>query len=168
MGAEPLTRTIASLNDALSRRTIELALARHDLGGIDWCWLALGSEGRGEQTFATDQDNAIVFAAADAAEAQRLRPRLLAFARDVNADLDRLGFPLCPGNVMAGNPELCLSVDEWKARFLAWIREPTPQALLNANIVFDFRPLVRRHRRSATRCASGCSATRRRMRRSCG
>ena len=33
-------------------------------------------------------------------------------------------------------------MDEWKARFLAWIREPTPQALLNANIVFDLRPLV--------------------------
>ena len=101
VGAEPLTRTIASLNDALTRRTIELALVRHDLRGVDWCWLALGSEGRGEQTFATDQDNAILFAAADTAESQRLRPRLLAFAREVNADLDRLGFPLCPGNVMA-------------------------------------------------------------------
>ena len=42
---------------------------------------------------------------------------------------------------MASNPELCLSMDEWKDKFLAWIREPTPQALLNANIVFDFRPL---------------------------
>ncbi len=140
-GAEPVTRTIASLNDALSRRTIDLALARHDLGGIAWCWLALGSEGRNEQTFATDQDNAIVYAAADAAEASQLRPRLAAFARDVNADLDRLGFPLCSGNVMAGNPDYCLSIEEWKARFLAWIREPTPQALLSANIVFDFRAL---------------------------
>ena len=141
VGAEPLTRTIASLNDALSRRTIELAFARHDLRGIDWCWLALGSEGRGEQTFATDQDNALVFAAADTSETARLRGRLAAFARDVNTDLDRLGFPLCSGNVMASNPELCLSVEEWKARFLAWIRAPTPEALLNANIIFDFRPL---------------------------
>ncbi len=140
-GAEPVTRTIASLNDALSRRTINLALVRHDLGGLAWCWLALGSEGRNEQTFATDQDNAIVFAAADAADAARLRPRLVALARDVNADLDRLGFPLCSGNVMGGNPEYCLSVEEWKAHFLAWIREPTPQALLGANIVFDFRAL---------------------------
>ena len=138
--AEPLTRTIAALNDALSRRIIELALSRHDLGDCDWCWLALGSEGRGEQTFATDQDNALVFSAAgeDVAVA---RSRLVAFAQDVNATLDAVGFPLCAGNVMAGNPELCLTVDEWKARFLNWIREPTPDALLQANIVFDFRPL---------------------------
>ncbi len=141
VGAEPLTRTIASLNDALSRRAIDLALERHPLQDIDWCWLALGSEGRGEQTFATDQDNALLFVAPDPAAATEIRERLLAFARDVNASLDALGFPLCTGNVMAGNPDLCLSVDEWKAKFLHWIREPTPLALLNANIVFDFRAL---------------------------
>jgi CBS domain-containing protein len=141
VGAEPLTRTIASLNDALSRRAIELVLARHELDDVDWCWLALGSEGRGEQTFATDQDNALLFSASDGEEAARLRVRLLAFARDVNASLDTLGFPLCTGNVMASNAELCLSTEEWKAKFLAWIRAPTPQALLNANIVFDFRTL---------------------------
>jgi CBS domain-containing protein len=141
VGAETLTRTITALNDALSRRAIELVLQRHDLSDIDWCWLALGSEGRGEQTFATDQDNALLFAAADATDAPRQRERLLTFAREVNASLNTLGFPLCTGNVMASNPDLCRSIDEWKDKFLAWIREPTPQALLNANIVFDFRPL---------------------------
>jgi CBS domain-containing protein len=141
VGAEPLTRTIAALNDALSRRAIDLVLKRHPLDDIDWCWLALGSEGRGEQTFATDQDNALLFAAPDAKETTSRRERLLAFARDVNASLDFLGFPLCAGNVMAGNPDLCRSTEEWKEKFLKWIREPTPQALLNANIVFDFRAL---------------------------
>jgi len=43
--------------------------------------------------------------------------------------------------VMASNPDLCLSTEEWKEKFLKWLREPTPQALLNANIVFDFRAL---------------------------
>jgi len=141
VGAEPLTRTIAALNDALSRRLIDIVRGRHDIADIDWCWLALGSEGRGEQTFATDQDNALLFAAVDSADADARRERLLVFARDVNAALAALGFPLCTGNVMAGNPEMCLSTEEWKAKFLAWIRAPTPQALLNANIVFDFRPL---------------------------
>ena len=111
------------------------------MADIDWCWLALGSEGRGEQTFATDQDNALLFAAGEAADAARIRERLLAFSRDVNAGLDALGFPLCLGNVMASNPDLCRSIDEWKDKFLGWILEPTPEALLNANIVFDFRPL---------------------------
>jgi CBS domain-containing protein len=42
---------------------------------------------------------------------------------------------------MASNPGCCLSVDEWRSRFGSWIREPTPEALLAANIYFDFRPL---------------------------
>jgi CBS domain-containing protein len=139
VGAEPLTRTIASLNDALSRRLLVLELERHRLDDIRWCWLALGSEGRGEQTFSTDQDNAIIFVADDEAAKEARRGRLLAFARDVNAALDELGFPLCAGNVMASNPEMCLSVDEWRTRFLGWVRTPTPESLLAANIVFDFR-----------------------------
>jgi CBS domain-containing protein len=141
VGAETLTRTITALNDALSRRAIELVSRRHDLAGIDWCWLALGSEGRGEQTFATDQDNALLFTASGPADAAPVRERLLGFARDINAALDSLGFPLCTGEVMASNPDLCRSMDEWKEKFLAWIIEPTPEALLKANILFDFRPL---------------------------
>jgi len=141
VGAEPVTRTVAALNDALSRRAIELVLARHDVADFDWCWLALGSEGRGEQTFATDQDNALLFAAADPAQAQARRSPLMAFAREVNVCLDSLGFPLCTGNVMASNAEYCLSMAEWREKFLGWILEPSPQALLGANIMFDFRPL---------------------------
>lgn len=138
--AGPLTHTIASLHDAVSRRLFEVLAAEHPLDGIDWCWLALGSEGRREQTAASDQDNALVFRVAPA-DIDAARDRLLAFGRAANAALATLGIPLCSGNVMAGNPECCLAVEEWQERFASWVREPTPQALLNANIWFDFRPL---------------------------
>ncbi|MDP3637864.1 MAG: putative nucleotidyltransferase substrate binding domain-containing protein, partial [Azonexus sp.] len=109
--------------------------------GIEWCWLAFGSEGRDEQTFVTDQDNGIVFACNDTAAVDALRQRFLTFALDVNKDLDRCGFPLCKGNIMASNPQWCLSLEEWKNQFSKWIRTPQPVALLNATIFFDFRPL---------------------------
>jgi CBS domain-containing protein len=141
VGAEPLTRTIAALNDGLTRRVLDLCMQHHDLEGIDWCWLALGSEGRGEQTLATDQDNAIAFAPADPERLEDDRQRLMAYAADVNDALAKLGFPLCTGKVMAREREMCLSFDEWKARFLGWFSAPTPDALLAANIVFDFRAI---------------------------
>lgn len=140
VGAEPLTRTIASLNDALTRQALVLVLQNHPRLEAPWCWLALGSEGRSEQTLATDQDNAIVFSAVDA-PVETARQRLIAFAREVNDSLAELGFPLCPGEIMASNRSWCLTDDEWRLRFLSWITEPTPEALLNANIFFDFRPL---------------------------
>jgi CBS domain-containing protein len=138
--AGPLTHAIAALNDAVTHRLFALLAPRHPLDGIEWCWLALGSEGRREQTVASDQDNALVFTAAG--DREDARRRLLAFAAEVNAGLAALGVPLCPGDIMARNPDCCLALDEWQRRFAAWIREPTPQALLNANIYFDLRPLA--------------------------
>ena len=139
--AEPLTHTITALNDILTRRLFELVLPGFGLDDVDACWLAVGSEGRREQTVATDQDNAIVFRC-DPADTEATRKRLLEFARAANDGLAALGFPLCPGNIMASNPDCCLTMTEWRGRFAAWMREPTPTALLGANIFFDFRPLA--------------------------
>ena len=141
VGAEQLTQFISALNDAVTRRILQINLDRHSFEGIDWAWLAFGSEGRDEQTFSTDQDNGIVFALPEGEDLDALKQRFLAFALDVNKDLDRCGFPLCKGNIMASNPQWCLSLDEWKEQFSRWIRTPQPEALLNATIFFDFRPL---------------------------
>ncbi|HRQ46671.1 MAG TPA: DUF294 nucleotidyltransferase-like domain-containing protein [Rhodocyclaceae bacterium] len=141
IAAEQLTRFISALNDALTRRIIEMALDRHTLNDVDYAWLAFGSEGRHEQTLSTDQDNGLIFVCDDVGERSKLRQRLLLFAADVNQSLAACGFPLCKGNIMASNPELCLTLDEWQSRFGSWIREPDPQALLNASIFFDYRVL---------------------------
>jgi CBS domain-containing protein len=140
MAAEPLTQLISSLNDHLTSRIIELTKLEFDLPKVAWCWLAFGSEGRFEQTLATDQDNGLMFAAARD-DADNLRQAFLPFAKAVNERLNACGFPLCKGNIMAGNPELCLSLDEWRERFFGWMQANDPQGLLNATIYFDFRPL---------------------------
>jgi len=139
--AEPLTHTITSLNDALTHRLFDLLLPEYELEEIEWCWLSVGSEGRREQTVVTDQDNAILFHCRPG-ELRSVRRDLLEFARAANDGLAELGFPLCPGNIMASNPEHCLEATEWRERFGGWMREPTPEALLGANIFFDFRPLA--------------------------
>jgi CBS domain-containing protein len=144
VGAQEITQFISTLNDTVTRRIIELNLDRHDLYGIDWAWLSFGSEGRDEQTFTTDQDNGIVYICTDIMDRELTQLRFLEFAREVNADLDRCGFPLCKGNIMASNPDLCLTLEEWEERFARWVRTPEPQALLNATIFFDFRPLYGR------------------------
>ena len=141
VGAEQLTQFISALNDTLTRRVIQINLDRHDLYGIDWAWLSFGSEGRDEQTFSTDQDNGIVYVCTDIMDREQTQLRLLDFARDVNNDLDQVGFPLCKGNIMASNPDLCLTLEQWEQKFSAWVRTPEPQALLNGSIYFDFRPL---------------------------
>ncbi len=141
VAAEQLTQFVSALNDAVTERAIELAMQDHDVAGIGICWMGLGSEGRGEQTLATDQDNAIIFPDREGEDRQATRERLLAFADQVNRTLDACGFPLCKGNIMARNPAWCLSQAEWLDRFDDWIRNSDPEALLNASIFFDFRAL---------------------------
>jgi CBS domain-containing protein len=138
--ARQLTALVSHLNDVLTARLLELLAAKHQLQQHAFCWLAFGSEGRAEQTIATDQDNGLVFApngSGDEIEAER--SRYLIFAREVNEALDACGYPLCKGNIMASNPECCLTRDEWRAKFHTWVNEGTPEHLLAANIYFDLR-----------------------------
>ena len=141
VAAERLTLFVSVLNDRISERIIELSRKRHSWDRIGWCWLSFGSEGRLEQTFATDQDNGLLFVAHDGTKPDAVRAVLLPFAREVNEALDACGFPLCKGNVMASNPQLCLSVDEWQAKLTGWLEDSEPKALLDAAICFDFRAL---------------------------
>lgn len=141
MAAEQLTQIITTLNDLLTTRIIELELQDSPAREIEFCWLALGSEGRFEQTLNTDQDNGIIFTPAAGDDPATLREVLLPFARRVNLALAECGFPLCGGEVMASNPKWCLSLKEWQDTFDRWIDHGAPMDLLHSTIFFDFRPL---------------------------
>ncbi|MET0611471.1 putative nucleotidyltransferase substrate binding domain-containing protein [Pseudomonas caspiana] len=134
-----ITQIITLLNDHTVCRVIELTVQERGDPGVPFSWLCFGSEGRREQTLHTDQDNGILFDAKDAAEAERIRGLLLPIAERINQNLALCGFTLCKGNIMASNPELCLSRAEWSRRFAAFIREATPENLLNSSIYFDLR-----------------------------
>jgi CBS domain-containing protein len=137
--ARQLTSLISHLNDVLTQHLLELKAVEHRIHLSPLCWLALGSEGRSEQTIATDQDNALIL---PDGTTDSERTAILAFARDVNLALDACGYPLCRGKVMAGEPACCLTVREWRERFSHWIEYGAPQDLLNASIFFDLRPLA--------------------------
>ncbi|KAF1028516.1 MAG: Inosine-5'-monophosphate dehydrogenase [Pseudomonas sp.] len=134
-----ITHIITLLNDHTVCRVIELTLADKGDPGVPFSWLCFGSEGRREQTLYTDQDNGILFEARDIADADAIRARLLPLAQHINQSLALCGFSLCKGNIMAGNPELCLSRAEWARRFGGFIREATPENLLGSSIYFDLR-----------------------------
>jgi CBS domain-containing protein len=140
VGVETLCHFVTTLNDLLTVRAIELSADEHEVPAVPFCWLALGSEGRLEQTFHTDQDNALLFDASDA-EAEALRELLAPFARAVNDKLHACGFARCQGGIMAGNSRWCLTLSEWRRTFAAWIEQPSPEALLHSTIFFDFRPI---------------------------
>ncbi len=136
-----ITHIVTLLNDHTVSRVIELTIEEMGDPGMSFTWLCFGSEGRREQTLHTDQDNGILFEAADAAEAAAIRGRLLPLAAEINQRLAQCGFTLCKGNIMASNPELCLSRQEWSRRFAGFVLEATPENLLGSTIYFDLRAI---------------------------
>lgn len=142
---EQLTQFISTFNDLLTARVVELEFKASDMLDTPlhdgMCWMALGSEGRFEQTLNTDQDNAIIFTAPQGMTVEQAREKLLPVAKRINDTLASCGFPLCKGGIMASNPKWCLSLEEWKQAFSAWIDGGSPEALLRSSIFFDFRAL---------------------------
>jgi CBS domain-containing protein len=143
--AYEVARLVTELNDRLVLRTLALILQRLEAeeGARPpgaFAWLAFGSEGRREQTLRTDQDNGLVYAdAEDDAEAAATFFRRLG-ERMTEALID-VGFPPCPGRIMASNPEWCQPLSVWHRYFDQWMRETTPEHILAASIFFDLRPL---------------------------
>lgn len=95
------------------------------------CLLLMGSEGRGEQTVRTDQDNGILLArdvpAAD----------LVQFREAFSGALDRFGFPPCPGNVTVRNPVWSQTVDGFIRQIKVWVRSGDADAAMNLAIFLD-------------------------------
>ena len=75
------------------------------------CLIVMGSEGRGEQTLRTDQDNGLILSE-PVPEAD-----LDAFRADFTDALESFGFPPCPGNVMVRNPMWSKTSAEYRRRF---------------------------------------------------
>jgi CBS domain-containing protein len=141
VGARQVSELISRLNDRVTDRMLRIAAGEQNLDLRRACWLAFGSQGRGEQTIVTDQDNGLVFESNNPAEE---RQHWLELGRRVNEGLSACGYAACTGEVMAGNPGCCMTVAEWCGRFTDWIDHGKPDDLLNASIYFDLRPVAGR------------------------
>lgn len=139
-GARPrgVARAVTSVSDSAVERLLALAIS--DLGEppAPFAFLALGSEGREEQTLVTDQDNALVFADCAGKEGSDY---FLKLGKRVCSDLAVAGYAECKGDAMASNPRWNQPLSQWKDLFEHWIREPNPEELFHFSIFFDIRPV---------------------------
>jgi len=134
-----ITRIITSLTDAITKRLIELAIEKIGNPPCNFAFIAVGSEGRMEQTLATDQDNAIIFENVDNEHMEVYKKYFLELGTRISGSLNNLGFKYCKGKVMANNPRWVLSLEEWKKQFHSWIINSDPKSIMEAGIFFDLR-----------------------------
>jgi DNA polymerase-3 subunit epsilon/CBS domain-containing protein len=150
VGADLNPRTVSGVISeeirAMTRQSAilaERAMAEAGRGQppVRFVLLVLGSGGRGESLLAPDQDNAIIFEAADAGPDSDIDRWFAEYGSRLSDILDEAGIPLCKGGVMARNPEWRGSADTWRDRIAGWISKSHPKDLLNVDIFFDMIPV---------------------------
>jgi CBS domain-containing protein len=136
-----VTSMLASICDAASERLIHLAIAELGPPPAPFVFIAMGSQGRQEQTLLTDQDNGIIFDSSVGVDPQASAGYFLKLGGRVSEGLSLAGYPFCQGQVMASNPTWCRSLPEWLAGFDTWVQRSEPQEIIDLSIFFDFRPV---------------------------
>ncbi len=126
---EVIGEIVSDLNRRLLSRLFEM-VAPAELRTTS-CLIVMGSEGRGEQTVRTDQDNGIILAQPVASET------LEAFRNEFSGALERFGFPPCPGNIMVRNPAWSKPLADYLAEFRRWVALPDQAAHMNVAIIYD-------------------------------
>ena len=134
-----LVRLIAHLNDRIVIRLLDLIRRERFQDLTDrFAFLVLGSEGRGEQTLTTDQDNALVFA-------DDLQPgellRLEEFSHALIEAIIGIGIPSCPGGIMANQPLWRHNLTGWRQQLDTWFNTPVPENILKVSMFSDMRTL---------------------------
>ncbi len=137
--AKNITRFLTTVSDAILQKIIGFAFDEMGPAPAKFVFMVLGSEGRKEQTLKTDQDNAILFEDVNAKSRKEVMKYFLKFGEKVCNWLDKAGYDLCQGDVMAKNPKWCQPLATWQNYFSQWIHKAEPEALLQSSIFFDFR-----------------------------
>ncbi len=142
--APEIQSLISAINNDIYRRV--LALDLEAMLGSGWgpppvafAAIVMGSGGRGESYLFPDQDNGFILADYPDAEHTRIDAFFIELADRMNGQLDRLGFPLCRGGVMAINPVWRKTIGQWRQQVTRWIARRHEVALQLADVLFDFQ-----------------------------
>jgi PAS domain S-box-containing protein len=139
--SENITKLISKVSDLINEKIIAFAIEELGPAPAEFSFLALGSEGRSEQTLVTDQDNAIIYEDVEEDKKAAAQAYFLSLGEKICKNLDQAGYRLCEGEIMAMNPKWCQPISSWKDYFHHWITATSAQDLLEINIFFDFRSL---------------------------
>ena len=142
-----ICEVISNYNDRLHRKIIQLSereMRREGFGSapINYCFIVMGSQGRSEQGFHTDQDNGIILDDYNhLSDLNKVDHYFQAFTEKLNQKLAACGFTECTGGIMAKEQKWKRSYTDWKKAIDEWLHEMDAQEIQNITMFYDFRPI---------------------------
>jgi len=141
MKAGIINQIITTVADTITQRVIERVFKDIGPAPAKFVFFVLGSEGRGELTLKTDQDNAIIYEDKANEHREEVREYFLDFATRVSTALDQIGIVFCEGELMAMNPKWTHSLSHWKRNYEGWIQDASQETAMNYATFFDCRAI---------------------------
>jgi CBS domain-containing protein len=139
VNAQIANQVVTTIADTIAQKVIEGAIEHVGPPPAKFVFMVLGSEGRKEQTFKTDQDNAIIYEDKANEHREEVREYFLEFATEVSGRLNSIGIAYCTGGFMAQNPKWTHSLSHWKRNYVSWMAESLPETVINFSTFFDCR-----------------------------
>ena len=134
---------LTHLNIDIYRRVVVRALAEMADEGwgeppVNFSVIVMGSGGRGENYIYPDQDNGFILEDYPDDAHGRIDPWFIELGERMTQTLDKVGFPLCKGYVMATNPLWRKTESQWRAQTTLWAKRRGTVALRLSDIFYDF------------------------------
>ncbi|AOM83037.1 DUF294 nucleotidyltransferase-like domain-containing protein [Salisediminibacterium beveridgei] len=136
---------ISSYNDHIHRKAVEFALKEMEDEGkgappVNFCFIVMGSQGRREQAFSSDQDNGLILEDyRHLANHREVEEFFHFFAAKINQILADAGFPECTGGIMARERKWCRDYSEWVEEVHRWLKEADAEEIRDFTIFIDYR-----------------------------
>ncbi|TYR97713.1 CBS domain-containing protein [Rossellomorea vietnamensis] len=127
---------MTSLHDRIYKRVlkqVETEMNDEPAGG--YCFYLMGSAGRREQYFLSDQDHFLLY------EKREDRDYYSVFAQRIADLLEKAGFKKCDGNMMASDSQWGGDLGQWEERLRNWAVHANEDTLLKAHNFFSYRLL---------------------------
>lgn len=124
-----ITKLVSTLNEKMYKKLFSMFVSEELQEKC--CLIVMGSEGRGEQSIKTDQDNALIIQ--NGVDIRLFEKPMM----ELNAGLLELGYPKCLGDVMVSNEFWRRDVKAYKTLIDSWTTTMNEENLKNMSIFLD-------------------------------
>ncbi|QTA79147.1 putative CBS domain and cyclic nucleotide-regulated nucleotidyltransferase [Desulfonema limicola] len=137
---------MSELRERLTRRVIQLSEEKMKLEGlgpppVEYCWINMGSAARYEQTFETEQDNAMIYENPEPEEMETVNLYFKKLAELIVDGLEKCGISKCKQGIMASNDRWRKTSGEWTETLRNWSEFPVFETTKKILAFLDFRPV---------------------------
>ncbi len=145
--AYEISETITNHNDHIYKQIIKLTEEEmrdegYGLPPVTYCFIVMGSQGRKEQAFHTDQDNGIIVSDYNhLANHSSITTYFEIFTAKINTRLAACGFTECTGGIMAKEKKWRKTLADWHAEIHNWSKEMDAEEIQSFTMLYDFRPI---------------------------